>query len=89
MWPVEIPWKFVFDPIRWEQLIIYFIVPNLMTVLQEFVINLANQQLDPIYWVMDSFFLKISAMIYFCKISCELFPFILLYIIFVQDLEQS
>ena len=36
------PWKIVADPTCWEQLIVHFIVPNLMTVLQEFVINLAN-----------------------------------------------
>ena len=27
------PWKIVFDPIAWEQLIIYFILPNLMILL--------------------------------------------------------
>ena len=47
MWLAEIPWKTIFDPTRWEQLIAHFIVPTLMIVLQEFVINLDNQQLGP------------------------------------------
>lgn len=36
------PSKIVFDPASWEQLIIHYIVHNLMIVLREFVINPAN-----------------------------------------------
>ena len=37
------PWKIVFDPTSWEQMIVHFIVPNMMIILKEFLINLANQ----------------------------------------------
>ena len=45
------PWKTIFNPASQEQLIFHFIVLNLMIVLQEFVINPTNQQLDPFNWL--------------------------------------
>ncbi|KAI3472517.1 hypothetical protein Pfo_028011 [Paulownia fortunei] len=58
------PWKSVFDPASWEQLMVRYIIPKLLAVMHDFQINPANQKLDQFYWLMDVFFNKWQEVLY-------------------------
>eukprot|EP00898_Chlorokybus_atmophyticus_P006958 jgi/Chlat1/7263/Chrsp58S06898 len=46
------PWKTVFDPVSWDQLLSRSIIPKLAFALQELVINPHQQVLEPFHWVI-------------------------------------
>lgn len=46
------PWRRVFEPKEWDQLLARAVVPKLAAALAEFVVNPADQSLDAFEWTM-------------------------------------